>query len=173
MTRADSMDAAAATATKVEDARDVPARPPPSRRRPQARIAARLVAVVGAAALVAGCGRGATPDDPAAVARGGELYGAHCASCHGGPSGGSISDIPPRHNAQGHTWHHGDCVLTEIIRDGPPPRPGATDFPRMPAFGDELSDVDIEAILAFIRIWWTEEQREFQAERTQEDCGDG
>lgn len=43
----------------------------------------------------------------------------------------------------------------------------------MPAFGGELSDEDIAAVLAFIKTWWTDEQCEFQAERTATDCADG
>lgn len=134
------------------------------------RVHHPLVSVVAVGMLLPGCGAAAERDDPDVVARGQEFYEASCAGCHGGPAGGKISDIPPRHNAQGHTWHHGDCLLAEIIREGPAPRPGATDFPTMPAFGDELSEEDIDAILAFLRTWWTEEQREFQAERTREDC---
>jgi len=36
------------------------------------------------------------------------LYAANCDSCHGGRTGGSMMDYPPRHNASGHTWHHPD-----------------------------------------------------------------
>src|SRR5712691_11667004 len=43
---------------------------------------------------------------------------ANCASCHGGPTGGDMMDYPPRHNSNGHTWHHPDCDLKQIIRDG-------------------------------------------------------
>lgn len=129
-----------------------------------------VVLAVVLALLAAACdGRGS--EDQALVDRGAELYEANCVSCHGGPTGGTISEIPPRHNAEGHTWHHGDCVLTEAIREGPPRRTYVDDdFPTMPAFGDELSDRDIAALLAFIKTWWTEEQREFQEERTAEDC---
>jgi hypothetical protein len=45
-------------------------------------------------------------------------YDTHCIGCHGGATGGSIDDIPPAHNAEGHTWPHADCQLIEIIRDG-------------------------------------------------------
>ena len=33
----------------------------------------------------------------------------------------------------------------------------------IPGFGDVVSDAEIEAILAFIRSTWPEQQREFQA----------
>lgn len=130
-----------------------------------------LLVAVTIGTVATGCGPDGGRDDAATVERGRLLYERSCASCHGGATGGSISDIPPPHNAEGHTWHHGDCVLADIIRDGPAPRPGAPDdFPTMPAFGDDLHDDDIDAILAYIRTWWTEEQREFQAERTRTDC---
>jgi mono/diheme cytochrome c family protein len=88
-----------------------------------------LLATLVVPAAVAGCDAGSpTPDE---LARGAELYQAHCVACHGGPTGGSISDIPPRHNAQGHTYHHADCDLVDIVNDGLPPRDG---YPLMPAF---------------------------------------
>jgi hypothetical protein len=58
-----------------------------------------------------------------------EIYYQNCMACHGGPTGGQIDDIPPPHNAQGHTWHHPDCELEQIVLEGMPPRPG---FPLVP-----------------------------------------
>ena len=88
-----------------------------------------------------------------------------------------MMDYPPRQNANGHTWHHPDCQLKEVIKNGgdemtsmmrrmmvPP------DAPRMPAFKDVLSDEDIDAILAFIKTWWTDQQRSFQAQVTRANC---
>jgi mono/diheme cytochrome c family protein len=131
--------------------------------------------VLTTAVVLAACaGGGAGTTDAETVERGRQLYDASCASCHGGATGGEISDIPPPHNAEGHTWHHSDCLLADIVRDGPAPRPGTgEDFPAMPAFGDELGDDDIAAILAYLKTWWTEEQREFQAEVTALECADG
>lgn len=90
--------------------------------------------------------------------------------CHGGPNGGQISDIPPRHNAQGHTWHHSDCLLTDIVLDGLPPRQAASDDEIMPAFRDEFSETDVDAILTYIKTWWTDEQRQRQTEVTAAEC---
>jgi hypothetical protein len=54
-----------------------------------------MIATLVVAAAVAGCDAGSpTPD---ALARGAELYQAHRVACHGKPSGGTISEIPPRH----------------------------------------------------------------------------
>ncbi len=119
----------------------------------------------GVAALVVACAD--TDPTEAEVARGGELYERHCAACHGGATGGDISDIPPRHNAEGHTWHHADCELERIVLEGMPQREG---YPEMPAFGEELSEEDVEAILAHIKTWWEPYQRASQAETTEQVC---
>jgi len=94
--------------------------------------------------------------------RGEVLYNANCVSCHG---------------ANGHTWHHPDCELKQIVREG---SDAMTDMmremmappnaPRMQAFKDRLSDDEIDAVLAFIKTLWTPAQREVQAEVTSESC---
>ncbi|HUH08035.1 MAG TPA: cytochrome c [Egibacteraceae bacterium] len=128
----------------------------------------RGAAAVGLLLLsVAGCARPAPADDPAELARGAELYEANCAECHGGAIGGDIADIPPRHNAEGHTWHHPDCELVDIVLNGMPQR---LDFPEMPAHRDRLSEDDVNAILAHIKTWWTPEQRAHQEEVTEQVC---
>lgn len=122
--------------------------------------------------MLAGCGGGAGVDAELA-GRGEPLYEAACVQCHAGPTGGTISDIPPRHNAEGHTWHHADCLLTDIVLDGLPPRPGAEGDEVMPAFRDELTEDEVAAIIAYLKTWWTDEQREVQAEITAAECDDG
>lgn len=42
----------------------------------------------------------------------------------------------------------------------------------MPAFREQLNEDDVTAILAYIKTWWTDEQREFQAEATEVECDD-
>jgi mono/diheme cytochrome c family protein len=85
-----------------------------------------------------------------------------------------MTGIPPRHNANGHTWHHSDRQLMDTILNGSGEMgemmrqmlgaPQGT--PRMPAFKATLTEEDIAAILAYIKTWWTEEQREWQAQVT-------
>lgn len=41
----------------------------------------------------------------------------------------------------------------------------------MPAFGEDLTDAEIEAILVYIKSTWPERQREFQAEVSANDTG--
>jgi len=104
--------------------------------------------------------------------RGEDIYKANCISCHSGPTGGKIDDYPPRHNANGHTWHHPDCFIRQVVRDGSnemrelaPP-----DAPTMPAFKGQLSTDDIDAVLAYIKTMWTPAQRQLQASFTREMC---
>jgi mono/diheme cytochrome c family protein len=103
--------------------------------------------------------------------RGSEVYNANCASCHGGPTGGAIEDDPPRHNANGHTWHHPDCALRRMVREG---SAGIVEVSRsvlpMPPFRDRLSSEDVDAVLAYIKTMWTPGQRQAQASFTREMC---
>lgn len=102
--------------------------------------------------------------DQLVVDRGRSIYASECASCHGVnlegqpnwrvrlPSG----KLPaPPHDAAGHTWHHTDEVLFDIIKRGPAAYPSgyATD---MPAFNSRLSDQDIAATISFIKSTWTD-----------------
>ncbi len=118
------------------------------------------------------------PLNPTEVRRGKAIYQVHCASCHGANAEGAPNwqkrDAegnfpPPPHDDSGHTWHHPDRVLFEIIRDGfaDPLRPGAPK--RMPPFGDKLSDADMRAVVAFFKSLWSAEHRAFQWEATLQD----
>ncbi len=124
------------------------------------------LAVTAAASVLVACGSSDEPRDEAVVEGGQELYEAHCIGCHGGAVGGGISDIPPPHNAEGHTWHHADCLIVETVLERMD-RPG---YPEMPAFAGRLNEEDVRAILAYVETWWTDEQREFQDEMTEQEC---
>lgn len=130
----------------------------------------RVAAALAPVAMVA-C-TATTSGQPQPSGRGEVLYEAHCASCHGGATGGDIADIPPLHNAQGHTWHHPDCELIDIVQQGMPRRPGLPDgAPTMPAFGGRLTEDDVRAILAHIKTWWDQDQRKQQQQVTDQACG--
>jgi mono/diheme cytochrome c family protein len=109
------------------------------------------------------------------VWRGEQLYNANCLACHGGPIGGTVTDSPPRHNANGHTWHHPDCALRQMVREGSAGifAVSLPDSPKMQPFKDRLSPEEIDAVLAYIKTMWTPEQREAQAGFTHEMCFDG
>lgn len=133
----------------------------------------RVLAVAAAVVtVVAACSDGFDPD-PEVVDRGRQIYAASCVQCHGGPTGGQISDIPPRHNSQGHTWHHADCLLIDIVLDGMTPRQGAAGDEIMPAFRDDLTEAEVDAVLTYVKTWWTEEQRQHQARVTADECAGG
>ena len=88
------------------------------------------------------------------------LYEANCQICHGGATGGKIDEIPPRHNTNGHTWHHPDQQLTQITVNG---FKASEERGEMPAFGEDLTMEEINLILEFIKTLWTEDQRSYQA----------
>lgn len=89
-----------------------------------------------------------------------------------------MTDIPPPHNARGHTWHHPDCQLTQTVLNGSGEMGemmrrmmGASEnTPRMPVFRGSLAEEDVAAMLAYIKSWWTEEQRQWQASATLAQC---
>ena len=102
------------------------------------------------------------------VAQGKYVYEQHCASCHGAnlegeanwqtplPTGGFPA---PPHDKTGHTWHHADTLLLQIITDG-----GQSIAPpgfksNMPAFKDTLHVEEIEIVLAYIKSTWPEDVR--------------
>jgi len=103
---------------------------------------------------------------------GAEVYQANCATCHGVGGAGEPNwqsrqadgTLPaPPHDASGHTWHHPDAVLLDIIRrggeavyGGPGLRSG------MPAFGGQLTAEEIDAVLAYIKTLWGDTEREYQ-----------
>jgi len=114
-----------------------------------------------------------------AVGMGQRVYAERCASCHGAKLEGQPAwrerraddRLPaPPHDASGHTWHHPDAVLIEIVtygftsgRNAPPGY--ASD---MPGFKGVLSDEAIRASLAFIKSTWPEPVRAQQARVTRE-----
>jgi len=113
--------------------------------------------------------------DEQLVARGAELYTASCATCHGvnlqgvenwkKPNEDGTFNPPPQDNS-GHTWHHGDPTLLDIITNG-----GISDDSLMPAFGDKLTDEDMAAILEFFRSYWGPTEQQFQREATIREQG--
>ena len=91
---------------------------------------------------------------------GAEIYAANCQVCHGDSNGiGGTGGAPP-HNKAGHTWHHPDAQLREWVLNGKL----GFGSPGMPALGDKLSEPEVAVVLAYIKAWWNEEQRESQAD---------
>jgi len=118
--------------------------------------------------------------DAKVLAAGRALYRTHCASCHGADLEGqpdwqtplASGRLPaPPHDATGHTWHHPDGVLIRITREGPAAVVGGGYESDMPGFGGILADVEISAILDYIKSTWPERERLYQAEMTRREGG--
>lgn len=102
------------------------------------------------------------PSNPALVARGKAVYDQHCGSCHGAYLQGQPDwrhrlpngRLPaPPHDPTGHTWHHADSDLFDMIKNGVPSI--IPDYKTdMPTFRDVLSDADIWAVISFIESTW-------------------
>jgi S-disulfanyl-L-cysteine oxidoreductase SoxD len=113
--------------------------------------------------------------DQGLVTRGKAVYATQCAACHGDKLQGQ-SDwrrrlpngrLPaPPHDASGHTWHHPDAVLLDIVRNGLVPGKTAPEGYEsdMPAYKDMLPASDIVAVLAYIKSTWPEEIARLQKE---------
>lgn len=93
---------------------------------------------------VAFAGRGAAElqHDSAARALAAELHDVHCASCHGSNGDDAKRGIPALASA---VLHHGDseAAIRETISKG---RTSA-----MPAFGGQMSEVELGAVVALVR----------------------
>lgn len=135
-----------------------------------------LVGLVGCTAPLAQgpTGRASSqPIPPAssaeALAAGHRLAQQHCTGCHteGNPDGTVALMDRTGQSWTGHAWHHPDSILAQMIADGVS-RPTGT----MPPFGAELHPDEIRTLIAFIKTFWTPEQRQFQRERTQRADGD-
>ena len=113
----------------------------------------------------------ADASDPKLVRVGKGLYANNCASCHGANLEGQpnwrepLADgtLPaPPHDETGHTWHHPDMMLFGTTKFG-----GQAFAPdgfksAMPSFGEQLSDEDILATLAYIKSRWPDEVQQRQ-----------
>lgn len=102
------------------------------------------------AALLAGCGSG--PFRPEDEKRGGELFAAYCAACHGPDGRGLESQIPP---LAGSSWVTGPesrpiRIVLHGLR-GPIDVGGEIFELEMPGFGPVMSDREIASVLTFVR----------------------
>lgn len=109
------------------------------------------------------------------IQQGRVVYLQFCAACHGAEGQGQFPEAPlipdvtgrygaPPHNEAGHTWHHDDALLFRYVQEGGMGDPNS--FYPMPAFGSQLSDSEIIAVIAYMKTMWTDDQRLYQQERT-------
>ena len=114
--------------------------------------------------LASGAASGTRGPDPEMIARGGEIYAANCAACHGAsaagqdpirPGGGYSEEgmpLAPALNGLGHTWHHSPQHLFMVIKDGSP-----LEGSPMTAWKGRLTDGEIRAVMAWFRSLWSAE----------------
>ena len=131
--------------------------------RPLTRICLAVTALILSAV---GCSQSTPTDsgdtDSAQVDSGRALYVEECQACHGeAATGQGVLPNTPVHSPSGHTWHHhdghlADIILGRLLYDGR----------QMPSFQESLSDEDVTDILAYIKTGWQPDQREIQAEIT-------
>lgn len=135
-------------------------------------VAAVAAAAVGAAGmwLTQRPAQDAQTADAHPIELGRTVYAAHCAFCHGARMEGQPNwrerrpdgRLPaPPHDASGHTWHHSDRQLIEITKRGVAGIvPGYQSD--MPAYGDILSESEVQAVIAYIKSGWPEAVRRRQ-----------
>lgn len=117
------------------------------------------------------------PADTNLVIQGKVIYANNCASCHGESLQGQpdwrqrlpSGRLPaPPHDKTGHTWHHPDAMLVDIVKNGLVP--GKTAPPRyesdMPAYGEVLTDEEIVAVITYIKSSWPSKVLQAQKEAT-------
>lgn len=99
--------------------------------------------------------------DPIQYSKGARLFQLNCAVCHGKNGEGAVNwrtpdengkNPPPPLNGTGHTWHHSNKALVNVIRNGTGKIGG-----NMPAWKDKLSDREITLILSWIKAQWPDE----------------
>jgi mono/diheme cytochrome c family protein len=113
------------------------------------------------------------------LARGAAIYAEACASCHGADlegqpdwrSPGPDGRLPaPPHDRTGHTWHHPDRVLLDIVQRGTAAVVGRGYESDMPGFADTYTEAEIRDVLAWIKSQWPDRERQTQAQITAEDA---
>jgi mono/diheme cytochrome c family protein len=140
------------------------------------KVAMLAVLVLGAVAVLLACGGSEDPSSEGVldemVVLGASVYATTCAACHGERGEGEPGwqsrrpdgTLPaPPHDSSGHTWHHTDAVLMEIITVGGQAAyggPGITSA--MPAFRNRLTDDEIAAVLGYIKSLWGDDERAYQ-----------
>jgi mono/diheme cytochrome c family protein len=101
--------------------------------------------------------------DPGQLERGVGVYEMHCVSCHGERGVGITPDwnkrgpngrfSPPPLDDRAHAWHHSAQDLKRVIRNGIRDSSAGD----MPAYGEVLSERDIEDLVVWITSLWSDE----------------
>ena len=111
-----------------------------------------------------------TRDSALMIARGKIVYESNCVSCHQvnlvgaenwkGVDKDGHRKAPPL-NGTGHTWHHDDASLHNIIKYGLAKIVKNYEG-KMIGFGDKINDKQIDSVLSYIKSHWEDEIYERQ-----------
>jgi mono/diheme cytochrome c family protein len=111
-----------------------------------------------------------TRDSTLMIARGKIIYESYCVSCHqvnliGAENWKGVDEdghrkAPPL-NGMGHTWHHDDATLHNIIKYGLAKIVKNYEG-KMIGFGDKINDKQIDSVLSYIKSHWEDEIYERQ-----------
>ena len=106
-----------------------------------------------------------TRDSTLMIARGKIIYESNCVSCHqvnlvGAENWKGLDEdghrkAPPL-NGTGHTWHHDDASLHNIIKYGLAKIVKNYDG-KMLGFEDNLKDKDIDSVLSYMKSFWPDD----------------
>ena len=106
-----------------------------------------------------------TRDSTLIIARGKIIYENNCVSCHqvnlvGAENWKGLDEdghrkAPPL-NGTGHTWHHDDASLHNIIKYGLAKIVKDYDG-KMIGFGDKINDKQIDSVLSYIKSHWEDQ----------------
>ena len=115
--------------------------------------------------ILAGCTNGlrsspgSTPDQ---AVLGSQVFANICAACHGENAQGYANALQaPALDASEHAPEHPDQQVHDWIVNG------KLGFGRqMPAFGDQLTDDEVHAVIEYLHTLWTPEQLEIQQDIT-------
>jgi mono/diheme cytochrome c family protein len=104
--------------------------------------------------------------DVSRVTAGQFTYLQNCATCHqpnlSGTDDWKIRDEngrlkPPPLDSAGHSWHHSDSLLIEVVTDG-----SFDPDSNMKGFTDRLSESEIADVIEFLKSTWGPKERYFQ-----------
>ena len=111
-----------------------------------------------------------TRDSTLMIARGKIIYENNCVSCHqvnlvGAENWKGLDEdghrkAPPL-NGTGHTWHHNDASLHNIIKYGLAKIVKNYDG-KMIGFGDKINNKQVDSVLSYIKSHWEDEIYERQ-----------
>lgn len=99
-------------------------------------------------------------------------YLLYCAHCHGYEGGGQAIDVPgntaqlgmrlvPALDSTGDVWRYADVLVLEVIKNG---IQNPLDQYPMLGWKAVMNDQQIDNLLAYIKLWWTDDQRTHHAE---------